>query len=118
MRSEGLNSGEEQMRSLRVRTRTEVRGSKSSLKERGDAVALMLESMSCFPSLPLQPLLSSYLSGKSVRVARYRRALRAIKKLVAKSGRNPDELALHVLPVGGATTLAAGGGMSGRVSRR
>ena len=54
------------------------------------------------PSRPCPSLLAS------VRVVRYGRALRAIKELVAKSGRNPDEFALHSLRIGGATTLGAG----------
>ena len=53
-----------------------------------------------------------------MRVVMYGRALRAVKELVAKSGRNPDDFALHLLPVGGATTLAAGGEISERVIQR
>ena len=41
-----------------------------------------------------------------------------IKELVAKSGRNPDEFALHSLVIGGATTLAAGGDITERVIQR
>ena len=59
------------MGSVRVRTRTEVRDLKSSFREDGGAVALMLELMSCFPSLPDHAPLSSYRCGKSVRVVRY-----------------------------------------------
>ena len=100
---------QEQIESVRVRTRREVRDSKSSFREDGGTVALMLvELMSCFPSLPDHAPLSSYRSGKSVRVVRCGRAIRAIKELVAKSGRNPDEFALHSLRIGGATTLGAG----------
>ena len=84
----------------------------------GGAVALMLELMSCFPSLPGHAPLSSYRCDKSVRVVRYSPALRAIKQLVAKSGRNPDEFALHSLVIGGATTLAAGGDITERVIQR
>ena len=78
----------------------------------------MLELMSCFPSLPGHAPLSSYRCDKSVRVVRYSPALRAIKQLVAKSGRNPDEFALHSLRIGGTTTLAARGELSERVIQR
>ena len=84
----------------------------------GGAVALMLELMSCFPGLPDHGPLSSYQCGKDVRVVRYGRALRAIKEVVAESGRNPNEFALHSLRIGGATTLAAGEDISERVIRR
>ena len=53
---------------------------------------------------------------------RYGRALRAVKEVVAESGRNldefADEFALHSLRIGGATTLAAGGDISERVIQR
>ena len=49
---------------------------------------------------------------------RYGRALRAVKEVVAESGRNPDEFALHSLRIGGATTLAAGGDISEQVIPR
>ena len=101
-----------------MRARTEVHRSKSSFRENGGAVALMLELMACFPSLPDHAPLSSYRSGKSVRVVRYGRALRTTKELVAKSGRNPDEFALHSLRIGGVTTLAAGGDISEQMIQR
>ena len=41
----------EQMGSERVRTQTEVRSSKWSYREDGGSVALMLELISCSPSL-------------------------------------------------------------------
>ena len=46
---------QEQMGSVRVRTRTEVHGSKSSFRVYGGAVALMLELMSCFLAFPTTP---------------------------------------------------------------
>ena len=80
--------------------------------------ALTLEPMSYFSSFPDHAPLSSYRSDKSIRVVTYGRALRAIKELVARFGRNPDEFALHSLRIGGATTLAAGGDISERVIQR
>ena len=106
------------MGSVRVRTRTEVRGSKSSFRVYGGALVLKLDSMSFVPSLPDYAPLSSYRSVKSVSVARYGRTLRAIKELMAKCDRNRDEFALHPLRIGGATTLAVVRDISERVMRR
>ena len=78
----------------------------------------MLELMSCFSSLPHHAPLSSYRSAKSVSVGRYGRALRAITELMARSGLKLDEFALHSLRIFGATTLAAGGEISERVTKR
>ena len=118
MRFKGHNGEQEQMGSVHVRTRTEVHGSKSSFGVYGGAVALVLELMSCFSSLPDNAPLSSYRSGKSIRMVRHGHALRAIKEIVAKSGRSPDEFALHSLRTGEATTLTAGGDISERVMQR
>ena len=106
------------MGSVPVRTRTEVHASKSSLRVYGGAVTRRLDLLSCFSSFPDHAPLSSYRSDKSIRVVTYGRALRAIKGLVAKSGRDADELALHSLRIGGATTLAAGGDIPERVMQR
>ena len=69
-------------------------------------------------SLPDHTPFPSYRSGKSVRVVRYGRALRATKELIVKSGRNLDELALHSLRIFIAATVAAGGETSARVTQR
>ena len=53
--------------------------------------------MSRYCSLPEHAPLTLYRSGKSVRVLRCGRALRAIKELMAKSGLNLDEFALHAV---------------------
>ena len=115
VRFKGHKRDQEHIGSVRVRTRDEVRGSRSSYRADGGAVALMLELMSCCPGLLHHAPLASYRVGSSVRVVRYGRALRAVKEVVAKSGRNPDEFALHSLRIGEATTLAAGGDISERV---
>ena len=76
----GHKGDEEQMGSVHVRTRTEIRGSKSSFRVYGGAVGHMLESIDVMlSSLPYRPL-SSYRRGKSVRVVMYDRARRAIKE--------------------------------------
>ena len=99
-------------------TRDEVRGSRSSHSADGGAVALMLELMSCFPDLPDRAPLTVYRFVSSARVVRYGRALRAVKEMVAETGRNPDEFALYLLRIGGATTPAAGGDISERVIQK
>ena len=101
-----------------MRTRDEVRGSRSSYSTDGGAVALVLEMMSCLQDLPDRTPLASYGFGSSARIVRHGRALRAVKEMVVESGRNPDEFALHSLRIGGATTLAAGGNISERVIQR
>ena len=95
--------------SVRVRTRDEITGPRAGYRAGGGAVALMVELMSCRRSLPASAPLSSYKSGKSVRVLRYGHALRAFRDIVANAGRRPEHFALHSLRIGGATTLAAGG---------
>ena len=80
-----------------MRTRIEFRDSKPSFRAYGGAVALVLELMPCFSSLPDHASLSSYRSGKSVRVVRCDRALRAMTELMDKPCRNPDGYAPHSL---------------------
>ena len=109
VRFKGHKGDQEQAGSVRVRTRSEVRGPRSSFRADGGTVALMLELRSCFPGFLDHAPLSSYQCGKAIRVVRYGRALKALKEVVAKSGRNPDEFALHSLSIGATTTLAAGG---------
>lgn len=85
----------------------------------GGAVALMVDLLSCYVTVPAEAPLSSYhCSGSEVKVAKYGQALRAFRELVEKAGRNPEELALHSLRIGGAFTLAAGGEVSERAIQR
>ena len=118
---EGHKGDQGQIQSVLVRTRDEVRGSRSSDEADGGAVPLRLVLMSCFLGLPDHAPLASYRLDSSVRVVRYGRwdssvmvvrygrVLRADKEVVAKSRCNPDEFALHSLRIGGATARAAGG---------
>ena len=113
-----------------MRARDQVRGWRSPERADGGGVALRMVLMSCFLSLPDHAPLASYRLGSSVRVVRYRRlgspvlvvrygrALRAVKEVVAKSCRNPDEIALHSFRIGGAAALAVGRDISGRVIER
>ena len=83
----------------------EARGSRSPESADGGGVALGLVLMSCFLSVldHAPPAL-----GSSVRIVRYCRVLQAVKEVVAKSRRNPDENALHSLRSGGAAARAIG----------
>ena len=69
-------------------------------------------------SLPEHAPLTLRRNGKSERVLRNDRALRAIKELMAKSGLNLDEIALHALRIFGATTRAAGEDIEPSESKR
>lgn len=118
MRFRGHKADQEQKGNIRVRTRDEVTGPQSGVRARGGAVALVVELLSCHATLPDSAPLASYRSGRAVRVARYSAALRAVREVVAKSGRNPQEYALHSLRIGGATALASGGDIAERVIQR
>ena len=48
----------------------------------------------------------------------YGQAFRALREVVAESGQDPAEFALHSLRIGGVSRLAAGGGMLERVIQR
>ena len=100
---------QDQVGSVRVRTRDEIPGPRAGYRADGGAVALMVELMSCHRSLLASAPLSSYNCGKSVRVLRSGHALRAFRDIVANAGRRLEHFALHSLRIGGATTPAAGG---------
>lgn len=51
-------------------------------------------------------------------MVKYSQALRALRDLVVKVGRNPKDFALNSLRIGGASTLAAGVDISERVTER
>lgn len=118
MRFRGHKADQEQKGNVRVRTRDEVAGPQSGVRARGGAVALVVELLSCHATLPDSAPLASYRSGRAVRVVRYSAALRAVREVVEKSGRNPQEYALHSLRIGGATALASGGDIAERVIQR
>ena len=111
----GLKGDQEQRGNVRLRTRDDVHGARSGYKADGGAVALMVELLSCHPTLPYGVPLPAYRSGGQVHVWKYDQALRAFREVVEKSGRDPREFALHSLRIGGASALAAGGDVSDRV---
>lgn len=104
--------------SVIVRTREAVSGAYPGLRGGAGAVALMVELMSCHPSLPDNAPLSSYRGSGGVRTWGYGQAMRALRELVSETGGNPEEYALHSMRIGGATALAAGGSVSERVIQR
>lgn len=114
----GHKGDQEQTGDVRARTRDDVYGPRSGYRAGGGAVALMVELLSCHPTLPDSAPLSSFRSGREVKVFKYGQALRALREIVQRSGRDPKEFALHSLRIGGASTLAAGGDVSERVIQR
>ena len=78
----------------------------------------MVGMLSRYPALPEHAPLASYRSGNGVRVWGYGQAMRALREIVAQSGRKPDVFALHSLRIGGASVLAAGGDVPERVIQR
>ena len=66
----GHRGYQEQVGSVRVRTRSEFRGLRSPFRADGGTVALMLELVSGVPGFPHHAPLSSYRCGKAVRVVR------------------------------------------------
>ena len=109
MRVRGHKGEQDQIGSVRVRTRDDITGPHAGFRADGGAVALVVELMSCHRSLLASAPISSYNCGKSVRVLRYGHALQAFRDIVANAGRRPEHFSLHSLRIGGATTLAAGG---------
>ena len=105
----GHKGDQDQIGSVRVRTRDEITDPRAEYRADGGAVALMVVLLPCHRSLPASAPLSSYNCAKSVRVLRYGHALRAFRDNVANAGRRPEHFALHSLQIGGATTLAAEG---------
>lgn len=64
----GPKGDQEQRGNVRVRTRDDVHGARSGYRADGGAVALMVDLLSCHPTLPDSAPLSSYRSGREVRV--------------------------------------------------
>ena len=118
VRFRGHTGDQEQAGDVRARTRDEVHGPRSGYRADGGAVALMVELLSFHPTLPDSVPLSSYRSGREVKVLKYDQALRALREIVESSGRNPQEFALHSLRIGGASTLGAGGDVPVHVLQR
>ena len=118
VRFRGHKGDQAQHGSVIVRTRDDASGTRSGVGAGGGAVALMVELLSVYPTMPESAPLSSYWCGNEVRVWRYPEALAALRQVAARAGHDPSEVGLHSLRIGAATTLAAGGDVSQRVIQR
>ena len=78
-----------------VPTREDVRGSASSVREGGGAVALLVERFSIHHNLRSAAPLASYRELEHVTVLKYGPSLRALRELVGESGQDPAEFATH-----------------------
>ena len=74
----------------------------------GDAVALMMELMSCHPSFPGDTPIAAFRRGDAIQVWSRAEAVQRLRQIVEKCGQKPDEFALHSLRIGGATCLGSG----------
>ena len=88
----GHKGDQAQKGNVRVRTRDETSGPRAGYRADGGAVALLVELLSCHATLPADAPLSSYRSGREVRVVKYSQALRAFREVVENAGRNPKDL--------------------------
>ena len=115
----GHKGDQAQQGSVIVRTRDDPSGARSGAGAGGCAVALMVELLSSYyPTLPDSVPLSPYRCANEFRVWGYNEALRSLREVIEKAGYDPSEVAFHSLRIGAATTLAAGGEVSQRVTQR
>ena len=114
----GHKDDQPQQGSVIVRTRYDASATRSWVGAGGGAVALMMEFMPVYPTLPESAPLSSYRCGNKIRAWRYPEALAALRQVEAKAGDEPSEVGLHSLRIGAATTVAPGGEASQRVIQR
>lgn len=78
----------------------------------GGAVACMVELLLYYPSLPSHsPLVAVGADGDRWMLLKRRQAESALRDVVSLAGLQPAHYALHSLRIGGATHLAAGGGV-------
>ena len=112
------HSDQAQQESVIVRTRDDASGTRSGVGAGGGAVALMVELLSVYPTMPESAPLSSHRCGNEVRVGRYPEALAALRQVAARAGNDLSEVGFHSLRISAATTLAAGGDVSQRVIQK
>ena len=120
VRFRGHKGDQAQQGSVIVHTRDDASGTRSWVGAGGGAVALMMELLSVYPTMPESAPLSSYRCDNDFRAWRYPEALAALRQVASKAGDHPSEVGLHSLRIGAATTytLAAGGEVSQRVVQR
>ena len=115
----GHKGDQAQQGSAVIRVRDVAYGTRSQIGAGGGAVALLVELMSCHIALPgSAPLCSYRQAGVGTVVLGYRRALKALRRIVALAGDDPKQFGLHSLRFGGATAMAAGGQIPDRVVER
>ena len=114
----GHKCDQAQQGSVIVRTRDDAWKVRSGVGSGGGVVALTVELLSGYPTLPENAPLSSYQYGNEIRVWKYLEVLEALPQVVAKAGDDSTEVALHTVRIGAATMLAAGGEVQQRVIQR
>ena len=77
-----------------------------------------MELLSCYATLLADAPLSSYRDDGIVGVRNYREALRALRQVVEKSGRDPIDFAVCSLRTEGMSTIRVGGEISDRIGQR
>ena len=112
VRFRGNKGDQAQQGSVIVRARDDDSGTRSGVGAGSGAVTLMVELRSVYPTMPKRAPLS-YRCGNEVRVWRHPEALAALRQVPARAGDDPSEVGLHSLRIGTATTLAAGGDVTG-----
>ena len=108
VRFRGHKGDQAQQGSVLVRTRDDASGTRSGVGAGGGAVALMVELLSVYPTMPEGAPLS-YRCGNEIGVWRYPEALAALRQVAPRAGDDPSEVGLHSLRNSAATTLAVGG---------
>ena len=98
VRFRGHKGDQAQQGSVIVRTRDDASGTRSGVGAGGGAVALMVELLSVYPTMPESAPLS-YRCGNEVRAWRYPEALAALRQVAAKAGDDPSEVGLHSLRI-------------------
>ena len=71
---------------VRARTRDAIHDPQSECRAKGGAVSLMVELLSCHPTLPDRAPLSAYREGRQVKVLKDDQALRRLREVVEKLG--------------------------------
>ena len=106
----GYKGDQAQQGSVIVRTRLDAFGARSGIGAARGTVALKVELLSGYPTLPERASASLYLYRNEVRVRGYTQALGALRETVVEAGGYSREVGFHSLRIAASTTLAAWGG--------
>ena len=113
VRFRGHKGDQAQQGSVIVRTRDHASGTRSGVGAGGGAVALMVELLSVYPTMPKSAPLSSFRCGNKVRVWRYPEALAALCQVAPNAEGDPGEVGLHSLRIAYRCSHYAGGRRGG-----